>query len=175
MKIRGPFTNIRNRPSFQFFSKRKRRHETRSMKSTWHQSSTEAVGLGCRILLEKVCCSHECRPVCRSSVFEHICSVLEKTGPTHIIGSKLFTTGWVSPVISAAPVSFCDPNMYLQRHFVSRSMEAVTIDTSWRSHHGPRYLSPSALNGNYYEYSLGHGRSWSDRHKPSLKPSIDVC
>lgn len=69
------------------------------------RSSTGACWI--RIPLEKVCCSHECRPVCRSSVFEHICSVLERTGPTHIYWLETFH---YRPSISAsplyAPVSF---------------------------------------------------------------------
>lgn len=122
MKIRGLFTNVRNHRSFQFFSKRKQRHETRYEE---HLASKLDRSCWIRILLEKVCCLHECRPVCRSSVFEHICSVLEKTGPTHIIGSKLFTTGRVSPVISAAPVSFGFEHVSSTIFSFSRSVEAL--------------------------------------------------
>lgn len=70
---------------------RKRRHETRYYEV--HLASELDRSCWIRIPLEEICCLYECRPVRRSSVFEHICTVLEKTGPTHVIGSKLFTSG----------------------------------------------------------------------------------
>jgi len=129
MKVRGSFTNTYK---ITFLSNsfliRKQRHETRYEE---HLASELDRSCWIRILLEKVCCLHECRPVCRSSVFEHICLVLEKTGPTHVIGSKLFTTRQRESISR----HFCRTCLllipaYLQRHSVSRSTEAATIDTS---------------------------------------------
>lgn len=76
------------------------------MKSTRQPdgASTEAVGLGRRRRRGLLHARFVSRLVRRSSVFEHICSVLEKTVPTHVIGSKLFTSWLVSHLARRSPV-----------------------------------------------------------------------
>jgi hypothetical protein len=105
----------------------------RKLAAVWHEAqheehSASQLDRSCwiRIPLEEVCCLHECRPVRRSSVFEHICSVLEKTGPTHVIGSKLFTGGRAS---AFSFVRTCDPAVGMFNS-VPTSAEAVTIEIS---------------------------------------------
>jgi len=140
------------------------------MKSTWHRSSTEAIGLG-YCWRRFVACTSVASPL------EHVWTYLfgpQEDGTYSHYWLETFHY-WTSISHHFFSLSPSVPNMYPQRYSILRSMEAVIIDTSWRSHHGLRCLSPSALNGNYYEYSLGCGQSWSDRRKPSLKPSIDVC
>lgn len=154
--------NVRNHRSFQFFSKRKQRHETRYEE---HLASKLDRSYWIRILLEKVCCLHECRPAARACLNIFVRSSRRRNLLTLLARNFSLPDEYLPSFLPHLSPS--DPNMYLQRHSVSRSREAVTIDTSC--------LSPSALNGNYYEYSLGRGRSSSDRRKPSLKPSIDVC
>jgi len=147
----------------------------------WHEAqheehSASQLDRSCwiRIPLEEVCCLHECRPVRRSSVFEHICSVLEKTGPTHVIGSKLFTSGRASAAIPSSP----SPRSYLRscgRYLQFR----LELGGGCCDRDIAMLRAPSFAIGIKRELLRVSAGTWtvvsSDRRKPSLKPSIDVC
>lgn len=143
------------------------------MKSTWHRSSTEAVGLG-YYWRRFVACTSVAPSAARACLNIFVRSSRRRDLLTLLARNFSLPDEYLPSFLPHLSPS--DPNMYVSSTiFCFEVGGSVTIDTSWRSHHGLSRLSSSALNGNYYEYSLGHGRSWSDRRKPSLKPSIDVC